>query len=321
MGINKFRNMSFNKSDYLGSVLETHKMKHIENLFDKFKDKRKEIKEKLEAKYEDKIYAPFNSGSYAKNTAINSKFDLDLAVPFKRNSFSTIEEMFNDIFEYLKKEYKDLAYVRKQKVSIGVEFYSDNDGDVIQIDVVPGRELSKDSYPEDFYLNININTYDGTYTQTNIDAQINNIKGKQDARQIIRLLKIWKYQKNKDFKSFFMELIVIKAFDNKIISGNLWDKLKVVLEYIKDEITKESFTLKDPGNSSNDIAKTLDSYQKNSLKNDFQNILDNVELNEENLKNYFKENEKFKKDDNDEKNRYSIKNSSGPIIPPSNQFG
>jgi hypothetical protein len=313
--------MSFNKADYLGSVLETHKMKHIDNLFDKFKEKRKEIKEKLEGKYEDKIYAPFNSGSYAKHTAINSKFDLDLVVPFKRNSFSTIEGMFIEVFDFLKEEYKNEAYVRKQKVSIGIEFYPDSDGDVIQVDVVPGRELSKDAYPDDYYLNINVNSYDGNYTQTNIHAQIENIKGKQDARQIIRLLKIWKYQNNKDFKSFFMELIVIKAFDNKIISGNLWEKLKVVLEYIKDEITKENFTLKDPGNSSNDIAKTLDSYQKNSLKNDFQNILDKVELNEENLKNYFKENEKFKEVESESKNAYRVSNSSSAIIPPSNQFG
>lgn len=313
--------MSFNKADYLGSVLETHKMKHIDSLFDKFKEKRKEIKEELEGKYEEKIYAPFNSGSYAKHTAINSKFDLDLVVPFKRNSFSTIEEMFNDVYDFLYEEYKNEAYVRKQKVSIGVEFYRDTDGDIIQIDVVPGRELSKDAYPEDYYLNININTYDGTYTQTNINAQIENIKGKQDARQIIRLLKIWKYQKSKDFKSFFMELIVIKAFENKIVSGNLWEKLKTVLEYIKDEITKENFTLKDPGNSSNDIAKTLDSYQKNSLKNDFQNILDSVELNEENLKNYFKENEKFKETEDKSKNSYRVNNSSSAIIPPSNQFG
>lgn len=313
--------MSFNKSDYLGSVLETHKMKHIDSLFDKFKEKRLEIKEKLEEKYGDEIYAPFNSGSYAKHTAINSKFDLDLAVPFKRNSFSTIVEMFDDVYDFLYEEYKDAAYVRKQKVSIGIEFYADNDGDKIQVDVVPGRELKKDEYPIEHYLNININTYDGNYTQTNIHAQIDNINGKQDARQIIRLLKIWKYQKNKDFKSFFMELIVIKAFDNKIVSGNLWEKLKIVLEYIKDEITKENFTLKDPGNSSNDIAKTLDTYQKNSLKNDFENILDNVEINEENLKIYFKENEKYKEVKTESKNSYRVSNSSSAIIPPSNQFG
>lgn len=311
--------MSFNKSDYLGSVLETHKMKHIDSLFDKFKEKRLEIKEKLEEKYGDEIYSPFNSGSYAKHTAINSKFDLDLAVPFKRNSFSTIVEMFEDVYDFLYEEYKDVANVRKQKVSIGIEFYADSDGDIIQVDVVPGRELKNDEYPIDHYLNININTYDGNYTQTNIHAQIDNINGKQDARQIIRLLKIWKYQKNKDFKSFFMELIVIKAFDNKIVSGNLWEKLKIVLEYIKDEITKENFTLKDPGNSSNDIAKTLDTFQKNSLKNDFQNILDNVDLNDENLKIYFKENEKYKEAES--KNTYRVTNSASAIIPPSNQFG
>lgn len=313
--------MSFNKADYLGSVLETHKMKHIDSLFDKFKEKRLEIKEKLEEKYGDEIYSPFNSGSYAKHTAINSKFDLDLAVPFKRNSFSTIVEMFDNVYDFLNEEYKDIATVRKQKVSIGIEFYADEDGDVIQIDVVPGRELSKDDYPIEHYLNININTYDGNYTQTNIHSQIENIKGKQDARQIIRLLKIWKSQKNKDFKSFFMELIVIKAFDNKIVSGNLWEKLKVVLEYIKDEITKDNFTLKDPGNSNNDISKTIDSYKKKSLKDDFEYILNNVEFNEENLKNHFNENDKHKEVEAESKNGYKINDSARAIIPPSNQFG
>ncbi len=313
--------MSFNKSDYLGSVLETHKMKHIESLFDKFKKKRLEIKEKLEEKYGEDIYSPFNSGSYAKHTAINSKFDLDLAVPYKRNSFSTITEMFDGVFDFLHAEYKDVAIVRKQKVSIGIEFYPDSDNEVVQIDVVPGRELRLGSYSDDYYLNININTYDGNYTQTNIHSQIDNIKGKNDARQIIRLLKVWKYQKYKDYKSFFIELIVIKAFENKIVTGNLWDKLKIVLEYIKDEITKENFTLKDPGNSSNDISKTLDDYKKRSLKNDIEFILNDVESNDENLKNHFNENEKFKEDDKEDKNRYSIKSTSSPIIPPSNQFG
>lgn len=315
--------MDFNKADYLGSVLETHKMKHIELLFDKFKEKRTEIKEKLEGEYSDKMYSPFNSGSYAKNTAMNSKFDLDLAVPFTRNSFTTISDMFDDVFDFLEKEYKDVATVRKQKVSIGIEFFPDVDNEIIQIDVVPGRELKQGDYPEDNYLNININTYDGNYTQTNIHSQINNIKGKSDARQIIRLLKVWKHQNYKDYKSFFIELIVIKAFDNKIITGNLWQKLKIVLEYIIDEITKDNFTLKDPGNSSNDIAKTLDNNKKNSLKNDFEYLLSDVENKDENLKNHFKENEKYKveEEETESKNGYRINSSSNAIIPPSNQFG
>ncbi|WP_299336786.1 nucleotidyltransferase [uncultured Psychroserpens sp.] len=314
--------MSFKKSDYLSSVLETHRMTHIESLVDKFKIKRTEIKEKLEQNYEDKIYSPFNSGSWKKHTAINSKFDLDIVVPFKRNSFSTITDMFDDLYDFLKEEYRGVAEVRPQKVSVGIRFYTDDDGDIVEIDVVPGRELSKDDYPETSRLNLNINTYDGNYIQTNIEAQIENIKGKSDARQIIRLLKIWKQQKSRDVKSFFMELIVIKAFDNKLITGNLWNKLKTVLEYISDEITRENFTLKDPGNSNNDIADTLGWYQKQSLKNDFDYILSDVDKKDENLKKHFKENENFKEEeDKSGSGGYRVGDTSKAIIPPSNHFG
>ncbi|WP_282068466.1 SMODS domain-containing nucleotidyltransferase [Olleya namhaensis] len=316
--------MSFKKPDYLGRVLDSHRMNHIDSLIDKFKIKRTEIKEKLEHEYGDKIYSPFNSGSWKKYTAINSKFDLDIVIPFKRNSFSTIVDMFDNLYEFLREEYKGLAHVRPQKVSIGIEFYADEDGDKIQIDVVPGRELSQDDFLVTNKLNLNINTYDGNYIQTNIEEQIKNIKGKSDAREIIRLLKIWKQQQNKDIKSFFMELIVIKAFDNKIITGNLWEKLKIVLEYISEEVTKDRFTLIDPGNSNNDVGTSLSSFQKQSLKNSIEYILDDVERKDENLKNHFNQNEKFKveeKANESNSSGYKVGDTSKAIIPPSNQFG
>lgn len=53
-------------------------------LFDKYVKKKNKVKGALEGKYGSDIYSPFNSGSYAKNTAINTKFDFDLVSPFKR---------------------------------------------------------------------------------------------------------------------------------------------------------------------------------------------------------------------------------------------
>jgi len=89
------------KSDYLNSVLESYRMKHIEELINTYRTKRNEIKLFLNEQYGRHIYEPFNSGSYKKHTAINTKFDLDLVVPFKRNAFSTLEDMFEDVFEKL----------------------------------------------------------------------------------------------------------------------------------------------------------------------------------------------------------------------------
>jgi len=311
--------MATDKSQHLQQVLETHKMAHIEELLDKYKEKRKEVKEAIEENYKDKIYNPINSGSYAKHTAINIKFDLDIVVPFKRDSFDTLEEMFSDIYDFLYEKYKNVAEVRKQKVSIGIVFDADDDGDEINIDVVPGRELNQDQYTDDNNLNLYVNSQYGlldkkTYIQTNIQAQIDHIKGKSNERSIIRLLKIWKTTNNETYKSFFLELITIKAFDKEDITGNLWEKLKSVMEYIRDNITKDNFTLKDPGNSNNDVADTLNDTEKYNLSNIMSNMIDNIENDSDNIKTYFPVNEDFEEDDKEGRKNAALNIATSGVI-------
>lgn len=292
------------KHEHLDSVIKTHQITKEETLLEKYKTKNKEVKEALQQNYESGIYSPFNSGSYAKNTAVNTKFDFDLVAPFKRNTFTTLEEMYNSVFDFLYEKYKDVAHIRKQKVSIGIEFYADGENDIVKIDVVPGRELNKDQYPEDDNLNLYVFYQYGNFDagseriKTNINAQIDNIKDratseKDSIRKIIRLLKVWKITHNKTPKSFFLELTVLKAFDNLSITGNLWEKLKRVMEYIRDEVNKEGFTLKDPGNSSNNIAETLTETEKYLLSNDMKYIIERIEENSDNIKFYYPENSKF----------------------------
>lgn len=323
-----------NKSKHLEAVIKTHQITKEEALLGKYIKKKNEVKDALEGKYGSNIYASFNSGSYAKNTAINTKFDFDLVSPFKRNAFGsngTLEQMYNDVYDFLYDKYKNEAEVKKQKVSIGLEFYADSDGDVVKIDVVPGRELNQDQYSDDENLNLYVYYKYGNFDagseriKTNVKAQIRNIKDratneKDSIRKIIRLLKVWKTAKgNYPTKSFFLELITIKAFDSNEITGNLWEKLKIVLEYIRDNVTNENFTLKDPGNSSNDLTDTLTTYEKQQLSYDMRNMLGRIEENDENLKTYFPENEKFKEEDSN-KNGYG-KTSGIPIPPPKLNFG
>lgn len=319
--------MAVDKSEHLQSVLETHKMAHIDELVTKHKNRRDEIKEALEEKYSGKIYTPFNSGSFGKHTAINIKFDLDIVVPFKKNSFSTLQEMFDDVFDFLEEKYKNIATIRKQKVSIGVIFDEDSNGDCVNIDVVPGRELSQDDYKTSKDLNLYFNKdhwgfTKGSYTKTNIQAQIDHIKSKENERKIIRLFKIWKHTNNEKYKSFLFELITIKAFDKTEISGCLWDKLKGVMEYIKDNVTKDDFTLKDPGNSNNDVIKTLESWERIWLSDKMANIISRIEENAENIKTYFPINEDYKEDKSTD-DSYGIKGSVvTPSIPTNSQrFG
>lgn len=324
------------KNLHLDSVIKTHQITKEEQLLTKHKNKNKEVKEALEEKYESNIYSPFNSGSYAKNTAMNTKFDFDMVCPFKRNAFGsngTLKQMYEDVFDFLYEKYKDEANVRKQKVSIGIEFFADEDGDIVKIDVVPGRELNKDQYKDDENLNLYVYYKYGNFDQgserikTNVQAQIKNIKDratkeKDSIRKVIRLLKVWKNTKyNSPVKSFFLELITIKAFDNKDVSGNLWSKLETVLQYIRDEVTGESFTLKDPGNSSNDLIDTLTTSERQILSDDMKNMLERIEDNDENIKTYFPENSKFVEEEEND-NKYENKGNGFYSNPPKNErFG
>ncbi|MFH7010396.1 nucleotidyltransferase [Flavobacterium sp. FlaQc-52] len=324
------------KNLHLDSVIKTHQITKEKELLDKHKEKSKEVKEALEEKYGDKIYSPFNSGSYAKNTAMNTKFDFDMVSPFKRNAFGsngTLKIMYEDLFDFLYDKYKDVATVRKQKVSIGIEFFADEDNDIVKIDVVPGRELNQDQYKVDENLNLYVYYKYGNYDagseriKTNVQAQIKNIKDratneKDSIRKIIRLLKVWKNTKyNYPTKSFFLELITIKAFDNKEITGGLWSKLETVLEYIRDEVTNESFTLKDPGNSSNDLIDSLTESERETLSYDMKNMLERIEDNDENIKTYFPENAKFLEEEKAD-NKYENKGNGFYSAPPKNErFG
>ena len=306
------------KSDYLNSVLESYRMKHIEELINTYRTKREEIKQFLNEQYGSKIYEPFNSGSYKKHTAINTKFDLDLVVPFKRNAFSTLEDMFEDVLEKLTEKYKEETTVKKQGVSIGLTF---DEEDEINIDVVPARETSQDSFPEHKDLNLHKTQNEG-YLKTNIHAQIEHIKAKENERKVIRLLKIWKACHKYKYKSFFIELLVIKAYEESSPQGNLWEQFKTVLNYIINNIQNKNFTLKDPGNSNNDLAQSLDSKEKRTLISILESMLARIELNEKQIEFYLPLNEKFAENNNDGNKAYGLKSSVLVSTPPiSQRFG
>lgn len=317
--------MKKNKSERLNDSLDSYSLNKAEALKNKFIKKKNELKEAVAKEYGDKMYSPRDSGSHAKHTAINIRFDMDTIAPFKRNSFDTLKEMFDSVYDFLKKEYQDTnkALVKRQTVSIGVEFPADEDGDVVKVDLVPGRELNQDQYEKDRNLNLFINEPYGevTYIQTNIDAQIENISGKNRERSIIKLIKVWKCSRPqadisyKKYKSFFIELFTVRAFENGIDESTLWDQLKAVLEYIRDNV--KTISLKDPGNSNNDLAKTLTVDEKELLVARVKEILADIARDEAYIDVYFPENPKYAVSNNE----YGKKGDAPSIITQTNRFG
>lgn len=290
--------MGFDKNKHLDNVLESHKMKHVDDRMEKYILKREELKDALHGKFGDKIVSrAINSGSYAKHTAINTKFDIDICQPFKYKGFDTLEEMADAVYDYFNTEYEDEDLVShktvRQRVSIGLTFSLD--GVEIQMDVVPGRELLENDYSATNRLNLYVRPKgldSATSTQTNIQKHVDLIKGKSDERSIIRLLKSWKVNNNKNVKSFLLELITIRVFDKAHeIPTDLWGKLELVMEYIRDNIT--TIRLEDPANSNNIVSDTMTDFDKALLASDMDSILSQIEEDEEMLKIFFPLNDQF----------------------------
>ncbi|WP_179319961.1 SMODS domain-containing nucleotidyltransferase [Winogradskyella helgolandensis] len=326
--------MATNKNEHLKKVLDTHDINKVEHLI-KFIEKKNKVKDALNKKFSDqKASNSIDSGSYAKNTAINTKFDIDCCIPFKKKTpgnndekgFESLSEMFDEVYKYLKNEYteedNDLSKdnVRKQKVSIGLKF--DIDGEEFDMDVVPGRERpnNNDYNDSNTDLSLYINPSNRskkeedegkTRIKTNIKTHIGLLNGadRTHERKVTKLLKVWKTErKNKNggklIKSFMMELYTKEAFDNtdEIPSG-LWEKTKLVMNHIIDNI--ETTDLVDPANSSNIISDSMSDTAKTQTKRDMKNTLKDIENDSDKIKEYFPINDEFDNEDNSNSNSSS----------------
>ncbi|MCC3377147.1 hypothetical protein [Cohnella sp. REN36] len=228
--------------EYLQSVLEEEKFDINEE--PEIKEKRDEVEELMRTEYGNRIVSFKYSGSIAKYTAIKTSKDMDLAIHFKHDAFSTLKEMYDSIKVFLEKHYT----VREQRVSLGL--------DGLNVDVVPGRRISKDDL-----ANNDVNLYrsdTATSIKTNIEIHKEHVRN-SDSREIIKLIKIWRERWGLKFKSFAVELLVIKALDGFASTG-LDNKVKKVLNYIKDEV--ETVNLVDPANSNNNVADIIDYSRK-----------------------------------------------------------
>lgn len=280
---------------YMQEVLNSHKRSHINDKLTALNKQREKIVQALKDEFGSDMYAVINSGSYKKATDINARFDLDVIVPFKKSRFSTLAEMYEAVYECLKRYTEKIgaSAPRRQRVSLGLVIQ--DAGHKLEIDVTPGREFDQGRYQEDGSLNLYVSTSPISQLKSNLGKQVDYIKNaatdKQSIRPVIRLLKVWKHTRGVGLKSFLVELLVIRAFNDRNIQGSLWDKTRDVLKYIADNL--ETVSLKDPGNSNNMVTDSLSADEKKSIVNAINALLRQVEKDESNLALYFPLNETY----------------------------
>lgn len=232
-------------NEYLEKLLEDNKIPEEE--LNNIRAKRDEVETKLRGHFGDKILTIKYSGSIAKKTAINASKDLDLAVHFKKDSYGSLKQMYEDVYDLLCQHY---IAVQKQNVSIGLSLEN--------VDVVPGRRIEDGSNND---VNLFRKDTEGSI-KTNLETHKDYIKN-SNCRKIIRLLKIWKNAHALKFKSFALEILVIKALDG-FEGTSLTAKTKKVLEFIETNV--RTITLIDPANTNNNISDAIDDFKKIMLQ-------------------------------------------------------
>lgn len=230
---------------YLEQVLAKYNLSSAQE--QSLKNKRMRVEEFLQKRYPSKIRSFYYSGSYAKDTAINLKYDLDLCIYFKHNAFQTLAEMYNSVYENL----KSMDQVNKQRVSIRMPSGKES------IDVVPARCIDDTSD----YANLYVTT--GSQIQTNIKKHKEYIS-QSGCRPIIKLMKVWKIEHGIHYKSFALELLTIRALDG-FKDPDYGERFVHVLRFIRDNV--ENVRLIDPANQSNNVADLISVNDKLNMKN------------------------------------------------------
>jgi hypothetical protein len=183
---------------------------------------------------------PFRIGSTEKGTALRNKFDIDIALSFKKNSFRSTAEMFDTVGDFLEQLIGNcsIVRVRDQQVSIGVYFLFN--GKEYKVDVVPKKRSSDKGKNKSGYLFVNDSTFwkdNSSYTKTDFHA-LNNIRLTEVQKKIVIILKHWKNKNNLPLSSHLLENLVLDAYEiNKYsIPGNLTGKIVMVLRHIAENL-------------------------------------------------------------------------------------
>jgi hypothetical protein len=278
----------FNSDEYLKAVLTEESLRENPGLLENVKEFRERIKLWLENRFGDKLVNfPEDTGSFIKGTAISSNFDLDIILPFKFSSFSTLEEMYNTTYDLIYSEFGNKAKVTKQTRAIGLTF--EKGGEIIHFDIVPGREIN--NYMRNRDLNLYVRPdwawQKGGSFKTNVFNQKNMTVNKPEERRVIRLLKVYKNRNELPLPTIIIEQSVVEALSdaNNGVSSSDTENLLNSMDFIAKRLEQNVFL--DHSNTNNNLNNKITSYQRGYIVHQLYSDIKKIEDNPRYIKEIF----------------------------------
>lgn len=187
------------------------------------------------------------SGSYAKETGVRGISDVDIFISLNSNASGTLKEIYNSLFRLAQTQGWS---PRAQNVSVGITING------TQGDLVPGKIQA--GYRN--YHSLFLRKRD-SWTQTNVALHIDTVSNSGRVREI-RAVKIWRFLRNLDFPSLYLELFTIQALSGRS-RINLAENVLYVLQTMGSTLT--STRIEDPANTNNIVSDDLSAQEKQRI--------------------------------------------------------
>jgi len=191
----------------------------------------------------------FMAGSFKKDTMIRQHYDLDMFIIWTLE-FMPLKDLFYEVEHALNSKWKR---IEKKRVGWRIPYRNE-----FHVDVIPTvQDIHESEYS---YL---YNCYENKRLKTSMRKHIEEIE-KYDRRDVIKLLKLWKYRREVPIKTFLLEIMThLACYD--VTRDFLSIQLETVLEYILNNIVNKEFY--DPANRDNVISVDLTRRKKYEIRN------------------------------------------------------
>lgn len=228
---------------YLEEVLKQQEVPPI--VHEMLRTRREILETSLQHRWAEGSPRFYYGGSFGKKTMIASQFDLDLVIYFPPQTKSNIQTLYEQVEQRLREA--GHAALRRN-VAVRLQYVEG-----FHVDVVPGIATDETHEYADLWATEKART-----KRTSIKRHIRTIR-ESNQREVIRLLKLWRWRNRVPIGSFILELATIKALQSKP-DLTLEDKFRLSLIYLRDKFMEA--TLVDPANPQNIVSADLDEAAK-----------------------------------------------------------
>lgn len=187
------------------------------------------------------------SGSYTKETGVRGISDVDLFISLKSDTTNKLKEIYNSLYELAQRQGWS---PRAQNVSVGVTVNGTRG------DLVPGKVQAGYQNYHSLYLRKR-----DSWTQTNVALHVDSVRKSGRLREI-RAIKIWRFLRNLDWPSLYLELFTVEALTSRS-GAALAENVLLVLRTIGASLT--STRIEDPANTNNVLSDDLTTQEKQQI--------------------------------------------------------